>query len=808
MLSRENNKNNSAEMAASKVPHPLAELQRGSCGRSIFRGGGVRAPIGLRNHGNTCFLSSALQALAAVSPLREHLLHCTPSSSRRPTPLADALSELMQAMKHGVEPPVLPVMQCLSTGNPTFEVGAQQDAHEALRTLLDLLHEEVKVAVPAEFKPSRVADTPRPPAVDESIARQKAAALSTPELGDSVHANTVPSTPNCSTWPHRQAGTPETRDVREQNTDGNPNGDGSNGSGTAATEEPYWQSIVTEVFEGTLASQVTCLTCGNCSTQSESCLDIAVPLLNGRLGNSAPPAIEASPKCCVKSLSAREEVMPAGETRVHDTQRAANPPHGSDADGGYGSTLVKGVGMWLGIQRVPLYTSLSSFFRSERLSGQESYDCDRCKCKREAAKTLHLRYAPDVLCIHVKRFRKGYFWTHKLHNGMSFPLEGLDMAPFMEKSNGGPVLYDLICLVEHTGVLSHGHWTACTRDDGSGRWFHCNDMCVDEIAASRVAQLTPYLLVYKKRPRQAPREQLLSVLAASTSPSLDLAKDTAATPTHLPASEPVMPQAYVSKAWAVRLLNCADLRPISNHPVVCVHGKIKPSLDVDISIRTGIVSLPQAVLGQLLELCGSGYGQYRSIDDLSSCEQCVTLAKKRSGPRLREQLEANRLSKAPKPRVYCIMSNTWLNRWYKWLQVKETQEDEDYPVPEPGPITNGDLMNREGKLHPNRKSGVHYRAAHPLIWGYLHKRYGGGPLVCRKDPDGLYATPQTLEPGDLEPWCPEPEAEPVNEVDDDESLEDEGDSPLHSDEEEPPGDEGDTAAMEVCDEVSLVELCL
>lgn len=24
------------------------------------------------------------------------------------------------------------------------------------------------------------------------------------------------------------------------------------------------------------------------------------------------------------------------------------------------------------------------------------------------------------------------------------------------------------------------------------------------------------------------------------------------------------------------------------------------------------------------------------------------------------------------------------------------------------------------------------------VWGYLHARYGGGPVIRRKDPDGLY----------------------------------------------------------------------
>lgn len=35
---------------------------------------------------------------------------------------------------------------------------------------------------------------------------------------------------------------------------------------------------------------------------------------------------------------------------------------------------------------------------------------------RDADKTMSLLHAPEILVLHVKRFRRGYFWSHKVYN--------------------------------------------------------------------------------------------------------------------------------------------------------------------------------------------------------------------------------------------------------------------------------------------------------------------------------------------------------------------------------------------------------
>lgn len=84
---------------------------------------------------------------------------------------------------------------------------------------------------------------------------------------------------------------------------------------------------------------------------------------------------------------------------------------------------------------------------------------------------LSLWTLPDILIIHLKRFRQVAEHRHKLTTLVRFPLRGLDMAPHLAPGGGRwaprrlpesrprDSLYDLYAVCNHHGSMQGGHYT-------------------------------------------------------------------------------------------------------------------------------------------------------------------------------------------------------------------------------------------------------------------------------------------------------------------------------------------------------------
>lgn len=59
----------------------------------------------------------------------------------------------------------------------------------------------------------------------------------------------------------------------------------------------------------------------------------------------------------------------------------------------------------------------------------------------------------QILCIHLKRFRHEVMYSFKISSHVSFPLEGLNMQPFLAKDSPSQVTtYDLLSVICHHGT--------------------------------------------------------------------------------------------------------------------------------------------------------------------------------------------------------------------------------------------------------------------------------------------------------------------------------------------------------------------
>ncbi|XP_069765555.1 ubiquitin carboxyl-terminal hydrolase 44 isoform X1 [Narcine bancroftii] len=158
---------------------------------------------------------------------------------------------------------------------------------------------------------------------------------------------------------------------------------------------------------------------------------------------------------------------------------------------------------------------LAKFTETEALEGK-IYACEQCNRKRrkssskpliltEAQKQLMVHKLPQVLRLHLKRFRwSGRNHREKIAVHASFD-QVLNMEPYCCRESTGTLgtncfIYDLAAVVMHHGKgFGSGHYTAyCYNSDG-GLWVHCNDSTVTICTVDEVCKAQAYILFYIHR---------------------------------------------------------------------------------------------------------------------------------------------------------------------------------------------------------------------------------------------------------------------------------------------------------------------
>ncbi|XP_078409844.1 ubiquitin carboxyl-terminal hydrolase 44 [Cetorhinus maximus] len=217
-------------------------------------------------------------------------------------------------------------------------------------------------------------------------------------------------------------------------------------------------TVINTIFHGQLLSQVTCLTCDNKSNTIESFWDLSLEF----------------------------------PERYHC--------NGKEAASQYSCLLTE---------------MLAKFTETEALEGK-IYACNQCNRKRrkssskpliltEAQKQLMVHKLPQVLRLHLKRFRwSGRNHREKIGVHVSFD-QVLNMEPYCCRELAGTLgpncfIYDLAAVVMHHGKgFGSGHYTAyCYSTDG-GLWVHCNDSTVTICTVDEVCKAQAYILFYTRR---------------------------------------------------------------------------------------------------------------------------------------------------------------------------------------------------------------------------------------------------------------------------------------------------------------------
>uniref|UniRef100_A0A8C6IWE0 ubiquitinyl hydrolase 1 n=1 Tax=Melopsittacus undulatus TaxID=13146 RepID=A0A8C6IWE0_MELUD len=181
------------------------------------------------------------------------------------------------------------------------------------------------------------------------------------------------------------------------------------------------------------------------------------------------------------------------------------------------------------------------YTKEEQLAPDDAWRCPHCKQLQQGSITLSLWTLPDVLIIHLKRFRQEGDRRMKLQNMVKFPLSGLDMTPHVVKrsqsswslpSHWSPwrrpyglgrdpedYIYDLYAVCNHHGTMQGGHYTAYCKNSVDGQWYCFDDSDVQQLPENEVCKQTAYILFYQRR-TAIPSWSANSSVAGSTSSSL------------------------------------------------------------------------------------------------------------------------------------------------------------------------------------------------------------------------------------------------------------------------------------------------
>ncbi|XP_065597873.1 ubiquitin carboxyl-terminal hydrolase 16 isoform X1 [Cyrtonyx montezumae] len=187
-----------------------------------------------------------------------------------------------------------------------------------------------------------------------------------------------------------------------------------------------------------------------------------------------------------------------------------------------------------------IHHCLYQFTHNEKLSENNKLLCDVCTQRRygpkntknekyvytNAKKQMLISLAPPILTLHLKRFQQAGFNLRKVNRHIKFP-EVIDLAPFCTvkcknvAEGNTKVLYSLYGVVEHSGTMRSGHYTAYAKmrnmnnhlsdlilqgqppqaletEPMKGQWFHISDTHVQAVSTSKVLSSQAYLLFYER----------------------------------------------------------------------------------------------------------------------------------------------------------------------------------------------------------------------------------------------------------------------------------------------------------------------
>ncbi|XP_059484880.1 ubiquitin carboxyl-terminal hydrolase 33 [Neocloeon triangulifer] len=676
-----------------------------------------RGLTGLQNIGNTCYMNSALQALSNTPPLTRFFLECGTSlvknSLERKPNLARSYLRLMQDMWHpkrlGYVTPSN-ILYGIRNVHPIFRGYQQHDTQEFLRCFMDQLHEELK---------EPIMELENGVAVQAVQDEQGGERLTPSEEDEDEEAGEGPSSQSEGEYETCDSGVSERSSLsisddgerkrtssRRLSRSPSPSQDqqvrnkgaarvamnGFNGPRAASPNKPFrrkhslkHKSIISDIFDGKLLSSVQCLTCDRVSSRVETFQDLSLPI----------PSRD------------HLQVLHQGSQKPGTSMAACSDAYGGEQ--GWIGWMWEWLRSWFWGPTVSLHDCLAAFFSADELKGDNMYSCERCSKLRNGMKYSKVLELPEVLCIHLKRFRHELMFSSKIGCYVTFPLEGLDMRPYLHKDCSSEVTnYDLMSVICHIGTAGGGHYICYSCNANSQQWYEFDDHRVSEVSPHTVQSCEGYVLFYKKS------SEKMNQLRQRTMELIQRARP-----------EPSLMQFYVSKQWLSKFNTFAEPGPIDNSDLLCVHGAVHPQKVSQVRDLCAVLS--QSVWEYLYDKFSGGPPCNR-LFECTICKQEQESLYLRLSQELESFLNLNSHEEATSHAI----SMSWFRQWQAFVQRKS-------PDP-PGPIDNLPICNSNNGV-PTIRPGSDYAQLSAELWKFFHTLYGGGPELVLRQQSSSPTTP-------------------------------------------------------------------
>ncbi|XP_012400867.1 inactive ubiquitin carboxyl-terminal hydrolase 50 isoform X2 [Antechinus flavipes] len=151
-----------------------------------------------------------------------------------------------------------------------------------------------------------------------------------------------------------------------------------------------------------------------------------------------------------------------------------------------------------------LQECLGCFFQQDTLTWNNQIHCAFCESKQDAAVRASIAKAPKTVIFHLKRFDCQGRVKRKLRTDIHYPLNNLDLSPYIYPLFRKHPKYSLCGVVNHFGDLDGGHYTAFCKNTVNQTWYSFDDTRVCEIPDSAVQTAAAYLLFYSCQPFSIP----------------------------------------------------------------------------------------------------------------------------------------------------------------------------------------------------------------------------------------------------------------------------------------------------------------